>query len=175
MPPINHDVDWDLAKAVSNFRKHGVLFEEAMMVFDDPLATTQQDVDHGRAEERWVTLGEVDGVLLHVVHTLDDLDDPKIRIRIISARHPTADERRQYQSGKYRIQEAVLINKSNPDQWIRGRFYREGAVFLSPVHVAEDVRITLNTLAKQRGVTPSELANTLLRRVISEAGPQAQR
>jgi len=30
--------DWDPAKAASNLRKHGVRFEEAMLVFVDPLA-----------------------------------------------------------------------------------------------------------------------------------------
>ena len=174
MPPIDHYVYWDSAKAVSNFRKHGVLFEEAAQVFDDPLAATQHDVDHARTEERWVTLGEVDGALLQVVHTLDDLDGQRVRIRIISARHPTPDERWQYESGNYRIQEAVMINKSNPDQWIRGRFYQEGAVFNLPVHVSDEVCVALNRLAKQKGVTPSELANTLLKQAISEPGSSAR-
>ena len=32
------DFDWDPAKAASNAAKHGVTFDEAMMVFRDPLA-----------------------------------------------------------------------------------------------------------------------------------------
>jgi uncharacterized DUF497 family protein len=159
---------WDPAKAVSNYRKHGVLFEDALMVIEDPLAVTRHDIDHVRPEERWITLGEADGALLHVVHTLEDLDEHTIRVRIISARHPTPDERRQYETGKYRIQEAVMINKSNPDQWVRGRFYREGMVSILPVHVAEDLVVRLNMFAKQRGVTPSELANALLTDAISQ-------
>ena len=173
MPPIDHYVHWDSAKAVANFRKHRVLFEEAAKVFDDPLAATRHDVDHGLGDERWVTLGEVDGALLQVVHTLDDLDGQRVRIRIISARHPTPDERWQYESGNYRIQEAVMINKSHPDQWIRGRFYQEGAVFNLPVHVSDDLCVALNRLAKQKGVTPSELANALLKDAISELGSSA--
>ncbi len=106
---------WDPVKAVANYRKHGVLFEDALIAIEDPLAVTRHDLDHGGAEERWISLGETDGALLHVVHTLDEPDDQTIWVRIISARHPTADERRQYESGKYRIQEAVMINKSNPD------------------------------------------------------------
>src|SRR5690349_20731402 len=117
MLPTQHHFYWDPAKAISNYRKHGVLFDDALMAIEDPLAVTRHDIDRGRAEERWITLGEADCALLHIVHTLEDLDDQTTWVRIISARHPTPDERRQYESGKYRIQEAVMINKSNPDQW----------------------------------------------------------
>ncbi|MEJ0039040.1 MAG: BrnT family toxin [Gammaproteobacteria bacterium] len=166
-----HCFDWDSDKAASNFRKHAVLFEDAARIFDDPLAATRYDIDHGRAEERWVTLGEVDATVLRVVYTLKELDDQTTVIRIISARYPTADEQRQYESGKYRIQEAVMVNKSNPSEWVRGRFYREGAALILPVHVARDIVFTLNTLAKQRGLTPSELANALLKQAISGPVP----
>lgn len=33
-----YQFEWDLAKAESNFRKHGVTFDEATTVFADPLA-----------------------------------------------------------------------------------------------------------------------------------------
>lgn len=168
MLPTQFHFYWDPAKAISNYRKHGVLFEDAWMAIEDPLAVTRRDLDHGRAEERWITLGEANATLLHVVHTTEELDDHTICIRIISARHPTPDERRQYESGKYRIQEAVMINKSNPDQWVRGRFYREGMVSILPVHVAQDLVVQLNMFAKQRGVTPSELANMLLTDAIAQ-------
>jgi hypothetical protein len=32
--------EWDAEKAATNLRKHGVSFEEAATVFDDPLAVT---------------------------------------------------------------------------------------------------------------------------------------
>jgi len=35
--------DWDPAKAAANLRKHGVSFDEAMIVFKDPLAITISD------------------------------------------------------------------------------------------------------------------------------------
>jgi uncharacterized protein len=166
----SHRVYWDRAKALLNFRKHAVFFDDAAAVFDDPLAVTRHDIDHSRAEERWVTLGEVHAALLHVVHTLDELDEDTTWIRIISARHPTADERRQYESGKYRIQEAVMKRDADPSVWVRGRFYREGAAIILPVHVDDDIVDTLNALAKQRGVTPSELGNSLLRKAMAEPG-----
>jgi uncharacterized protein len=34
------EFEWDIAKAASNFIKHGVSFEEARTVFGDPLADT---------------------------------------------------------------------------------------------------------------------------------------
>ncbi len=43
---------WDPAKARSNFRKHGVSFEEAATVFRDPLARIHEDPDHSLEERR---------------------------------------------------------------------------------------------------------------------------
>lgn len=159
---------WDSAKAASNYRKHGVLFEDACIAIEDPLAATRHDVDRDGAEERWITLGEADGTLLYVVYTLDELDDQTHWVRIISARHSTPDERRQYETGKYRIQEAIMFNRSNPDQWIRGRFYSERAIVILPVLIAEDLVEKLNVFAKQRGRTPSDLANQLLMDALSQ-------
>ena len=38
--------EWDRLKATANFRKHGVSFEEAVTVFQDPLAKAHSDPDH---------------------------------------------------------------------------------------------------------------------------------
>jgi uncharacterized protein len=40
--------EWDDAKAISNALKHGVTFDEARAVFDDPNALTEPDVDPTR-------------------------------------------------------------------------------------------------------------------------------
>lgn len=60
---------WDEAKNLSNQHKHGVSFEIARLVFDDPLHISRQDrIENG--EQRWQTLGMADGVvLLLVAHT----------------------------------------------------------------------------------------------------------
>jgi len=62
---------WDAAKAAANYRKHGIRFEEAALVFDDPFALSVQDrVEHG--EPRRQTIGLVGGViLLLVAHTVE--------------------------------------------------------------------------------------------------------
>jgi len=89
-------VEWDERKNSTNHRKHGVRFELAQEVFDDPLALSKLDrVEAG--EERWHTLGMVeDVVLLLVTHTVRDDHGEEI-IRIISARKATAHERRHYE------------------------------------------------------------------------------
>ena len=91
--------EWDEEKAQKNLRKHGVRFEAATKVFDDPLAVSTQDrVVNG--ECRWQTVGTVEGcTLLVVAHTVRDTDDINI-IRIISARRAEPKERRRYEHGK---------------------------------------------------------------------------
>jgi uncharacterized DUF497 family protein len=66
----NLRLQWDLAKSRVNKRKHGVSLEQASQVFYDPLRISTND--RGDAgEERWQTLGMVDGILLLLVaHTL---------------------------------------------------------------------------------------------------------
>lgn len=92
------EFDWDPAKARSNARKHHVSFQEAMAVFEDPLALTIFDEGHSEGEERWVTLGAIgNGRLIVVVHTYAEIEDERAAIRIISARRATKREARQYQ------------------------------------------------------------------------------
>ncbi|MFI4935058.1 MAG: BrnT family toxin [Caulobacterales bacterium] len=83
---------WDPAKAASNRTKHGVSFEVAVKVFDDPNALTAFDQgEHG--DNRWRTLGGVAGsLLLVVVHTEEEDDGDEI-VRIISARRANRQER----------------------------------------------------------------------------------
>jgi len=89
--------EWDEDKAESNFRKHGIRFEEAVYAFDDPFAIVEQDrIENG--EQRWQTLGTVRGfLLLLVAHTVRFEDDPAREvIRIVSARRADRKERRRY-------------------------------------------------------------------------------
>jgi uncharacterized DUF497 family protein len=89
------DFQWDLGKARSNLRKHGVSFDEAASVFFDPLAVSGNDPDHSIDESRYVTFGlSSRGRLLAVIHTVR-----ADSIRIISARRATRNERRLYEEG----------------------------------------------------------------------------
>lgn len=92
--------EWDPAKSLSNRRKHGVSFEEAALVFRDPLYLSWKDRFQD-GEERWQTLGRVEGLaLLIVAHTIREEPDDGIKIevvRIISARRAEPKERRRYE------------------------------------------------------------------------------
>ncbi len=89
------EFEWDQAKAKSNLRKHGVGFEEASTVFGDLLAITITDPAHSEVEDRFVTVGESNRMRLVVVSYTERGD----RIRIISARIATRNERRPYEEG----------------------------------------------------------------------------
>lgn len=88
--------EWDVAKAESNLKKHGVGFDDAVLVFSDPFAIVKQDrIENG--EYRWQTLGIVGNrLLLLVAHTVRDDELGTEVIRIISARHAEPKERRRY-------------------------------------------------------------------------------
>lgn len=89
--------EWDIKKAESNYRKHGIRFEEAAQVFNDPLAVSEQDrIENG--EERWQTVGTVSGCLVILVaHTVFLEDESLEVIRIISARRLDRKERKRYE------------------------------------------------------------------------------
>jgi len=61
--------DWDERKNRANRKKHGVWFEEARSVLDDPRALLSSDPDHSEEEERFILLGASSaGRTLVVVH-----------------------------------------------------------------------------------------------------------
>lgn len=88
--------EWDPVKARANTRKHGVSFEIARHVFDDPDALADHDRIEG-GERRWQTLGMVDGVLLLLVAHTVELEGADETIRIVSARRADAKERQRYE------------------------------------------------------------------------------
>jgi len=83
--------EWNKDKAVANWQKHGVSFEEAIGVFRDPFAIEIFDdrIDYG--EERINLIGMYNGVILHITYT-----ERGDRIRLISARRATKYEREDY-------------------------------------------------------------------------------
>jgi uncharacterized DUF497 family protein len=83
---------WDLEKAASNVKKHGVFFEQAREVFFDPFVRLEDVSVDEEGRESATGLTE-DWTLLSVVHLVREGD----LIRIISARQATAQERRAYE------------------------------------------------------------------------------
>lgn len=86
--------EWDAEKAKINIKKHGVSFDEASTVFQDPLAYIFNDTEHSIKEFREIIIGHsVVGRLLVVSFTerIPDL------VRIISVRPTTKAERKDYE------------------------------------------------------------------------------
>jgi uncharacterized DUF497 family protein len=85
-------IEFDPEKAMLNLQVHKVNFEDAALVFVDPLRIERQDDTEGNIsrEDRWQTLGKVDKVLF-VVYT-----ERGEKIRLISARAANKAEKRSY-------------------------------------------------------------------------------
>jgi len=82
--------EWDEAKNRRNRIKHGIWFEEARSVFDDPRSRFFYDTEHSEAEDRYLLLGmNFAGRLLVVAHCYREGD---ALVRIISARKATRKE-----------------------------------------------------------------------------------
>lgn len=92
---------WDKNKNRINKLKHGISFETAVEVFFDLSNLTIQDREV-YAEERWQTIGMVDGCrIVLVAHTIKEISGEEEEIRIISARKATAFERKLYEKGSF--------------------------------------------------------------------------
>jgi len=85
------EFEWDDAKAEANRRKHKINFRAASRVFDDPLVLIEQDLAEDYGEDRFLAIGRVEGLLMTVAFT-----ERGERVRIISARKASNDEKRTY-------------------------------------------------------------------------------
>ena len=87
---------WDPRKAEANAAKHGVSFDEAVTVFLDANALDGPDLQHSKAELRFLRLGRAaHGRVLMVSYTLRRSGDAET-IRLISARRASRRERAAY-------------------------------------------------------------------------------
>lgn len=85
--------EFDPRKAAANLKKHGISFQEAMTVFNDPFAQTFPDDLHSDEEDRWITLGVSSRQrLLFISHLETDG-----RIRLIGARRAETQEQDAYE------------------------------------------------------------------------------
>jgi len=83
--------EWDDEKAAANYSRHGVSFEVATKIFEDPFAIERLDDREDYGEERFILIGMVEGVVLFVAYT-----ERGGRIRLISARQATKHEQDDY-------------------------------------------------------------------------------
>ncbi len=94
------EFEWDEQKNRTNITKHGIDFEQAKDVFDDPCVLTRVDDRFEYGEVREVSIGQIPlatqghTLIVLVIHT-----ERNGITRIISARKATKQERRLYEEG----------------------------------------------------------------------------
>jgi len=99
MAQFERNFEWDPQKAALNIRKHGVSFERAASIFQDPEALTIYDRGHSQQEDRWITMGMDNlGSILIVCHVWREVDERGTLCRIVSARKATQNEVQQYRN-----------------------------------------------------------------------------
>ncbi len=87
--------EWDPRKRALNLRKHGIAFEDAIELFEQPYLEDPDDrLEYG--EPRFVAVGEMRGRVIAVVYA-----SREGKRRIISARKATKDERGAYYRAIY--------------------------------------------------------------------------
>lgn len=91
------EFEWDNKKAEINRSNHNVSFDEAATVFDDYFYVDFYDPKHSVDEHRFLIIGESNQQRLLIVSYTERGD----KIRIISARELTPQERRIYEHGKF--------------------------------------------------------------------------
>jgi uncharacterized protein len=90
--------EWDENKNLSNITKHGLDFQQAKEIFDDPNLLTFEDTRSSYREIREISIGQLllttqsKIIIIVIVHT-----DREGAIRLISARKASKRERRIYE------------------------------------------------------------------------------
>jgi uncharacterized protein len=89
--------EWDESKKISNFEKHGISFDEAKTIFDNPLAVIFDDPKHSIGEIREIIIGHsAQNQLLMVAFT-----ERSGVIRIVSARLANRSEANNYERNRF--------------------------------------------------------------------------
>lgn len=83
-------LEWDIQKSINNFQKHGLSFEDAVHVLQGRTITFE-DSRQNYGETRYITLGELEGRVVILVHTTRN-----DYVRIISMRKANEREKKIY-------------------------------------------------------------------------------
>jgi len=86
------EFEWDNEKNNKNIKKHGIDFADAALIFDHPMFV-YEDVRKDYGEQRFNGIGVLQGIEISVVYTQRGR-----KIRLISARKASKDERKKYSS-----------------------------------------------------------------------------
>lgn len=85
--------EWDEEKEHTNITKHGIDFSTAALVFGDSNRIEKYDELHSIDEDRYITIGTINGVAVVVMVVYTERESA---IRIISARAATKREKEEY-------------------------------------------------------------------------------
>ncbi|MBF0142698.1 MAG: BrnT family toxin [Magnetococcales bacterium] len=86
------ELEYDLSKRLTTRKRRGLDFEDAPKVFSSPRRITWTDTRQDYGETREVTMGELDGRLVVLVHTRRG-----VGVRIISMRKANEREIRWFE------------------------------------------------------------------------------
>ncbi len=89
------EFEWNEDKAKANLSKHGISFDEATTVFNDPFYVDFYDPDHSDDEDRYIMIGESQQRRLLIV----SYTERRHKTRLISAREATKGEKETYEEG----------------------------------------------------------------------------
>ena len=83
-------IEWDEKKRKLNIKKHGFDFADAVKIFEGATFTIRDDrFDY--SENRYITLGMLEGIIIVIAHSEEDE-----LIRVISMRKATKNEQKIY-------------------------------------------------------------------------------
>jgi uncharacterized protein len=82
--------EWDEKKNQTNYTKHGLSFEDASLIFEGKTVSFQDNREN-YGENRFITLGELKGRVIVVIHT-----QRNVVTRIISMRKANEREKKIY-------------------------------------------------------------------------------
>jgi uncharacterized DUF497 family protein len=89
---------WHNAKNELNKKKHGISFEEATGVFDDPFLWEKYDIENSLGEERFRVVGTITGFIQGKLVTVSVTYRDEF-VRIFSARPAEPAEMKEYNNG----------------------------------------------------------------------------
>jgi uncharacterized protein len=84
-------LEWDSSKNEKNIKRHKLDFNDALMVFEQPMLSRIDDREN-YGEDRWIGLGKLDGAIVVIVYTLRNEN-----VRVISLRRANRRERKIYE------------------------------------------------------------------------------
>ena len=91
------EFEWDETKQESNLEKHGIDFDDAIGLFEQPYLVAKSNVPE---EERFMAIGIVNNVEIAVIYTIRDEN-----CRLISARRARRYERDAYHKAISRLKD----------------------------------------------------------------------